>query len=172
MNADVTEERRLILRLLAQWDGLRGDRPFPGIRDLEPEALGDGWDSCFVLTLAQPRAESTFQHLGRALRSPGMAGAQAGLRVADVPPATLLAQVLDCLPALLDKRVPVSLGGERRLHDGPVLCRSVVLPLSDDGTAIDHVLGAGNCRYLAVGDAPLGHGAADQSAGRAGGAGA
>lgn len=172
MSADVTEERRLVLQLLAHWDELRGERTYPGLADLDPAALGARWDSCFVLTLARPRAASAFHHLGRALRPRAMAAADGRASVADVPSDTLLGQAIGCLPTLLDKRVPVSLGGEMRLTDGLALCRSVLLPLSDDGTAIAHVLGAGNCRYLAVDEGPARPAGHQRSARREGGAGA
>jgi len=42
-------ERRLGLRILRYWQEKRGMRMMPSENDMDPEALGDDWDYCFLL---------------------------------------------------------------------------------------------------------------------------
>lgn len=48
-----------------QWESLRGDRAMPNESDINPEALKNVWDSCF-LVLPRPGGFA-YSHLGRAL---------------------------------------------------------------------------------------------------------
>jgi len=52
----------------------------------------------------------------------------------------------DFFPRVLEKRIPVSIGGEATSDGRPVLFRAILLPLSNDGARIDALLGAANCR--------------------------
>lgn len=149
MNVYRPEERRLVLRLMAYWDDLRGDRAFPSATEIDPAAVGDDWPFCCVLALAEPLEASTFEHVGPELLGAGGAAAD-GLRLDAVPEDVLLRPALGYLTRVLRKRVPMSLGGEARLAAGPALYRSILLPLSDDGEAIDRVLGAANARLVAA----------------------
>ena len=139
------EERRLVLRLLAYWDDLRGERDYPRADDVDAAVIGDDWAQCFLLRLdGGPVGGGRLLHVGT-----GFLGARA-----DGPPATLDEVPGHCLlyhaagfaARTLEKGVPVSLGGEAVLADGRTLFRSVLLPLSNDGKAIDHLLGAANGR--------------------------
>jgi hypothetical protein len=45
--------------------------------------------------------------------------------------------------------VPISRGGEFIKYDGmKVLYRSIILPMSDDGSSVSGLLGAANCREV------------------------
>ena len=48
----------------------------------------------------------------------------------------------------VSREVPLSLGGEAESGAGPILYRSIVLPLSEDDERIDHLLGAANSRLV------------------------
>jgi hypothetical protein len=63
-----------------------------------------------------------------------------------VPANALLHHAAGFADRTLEKAVPVSLGGEAVLTEGKVLFRSILLPLSNDGATIDHLLGAANGR--------------------------
>jgi hypothetical protein len=54
---------------------------------------------------------------------------------------------------VLDRRIPISLGGTFDIDDSRTVFRSIILPLSDDALRVDSVLGAANCRQVvAAGD--------------------
>ena len=149
MNVYRPEERRLVLRLMAYWDDLRGERAYPRADEIDPAAIGDDWPFCCVLALAEPLQCSTFEYVGLELLGAGRPAA-GELRLEVVPEDALLRPALGYLSRVLERRVPMSLGGEARLTEGPALFRSILLPLSDDGHAIDRVLGAANARLVAA----------------------
>jgi hypothetical protein len=145
MNVYRPEERRLVLRLLAYWDDLRGARDYPRVDDLDVEAIGDDWAQCFLLRLdGLAPADARLLHVGDSLLDALPDGVPA--RLGDVPAEALLHHAAGFVDRTLAKRVPVSLGGEAALAQGTILFRSILLPLSNDGTTIDHLLGAANDR--------------------------
>ncbi|MBK1670940.1 hypothetical protein CKO28_23285 [Rhodovibrio sodomensis] len=145
MNVYRPEERRLVLRLLAYWDDLRGDRDYPRADDIDASTIGDDWAQCFLLRLGRTRVgDSRVLSVGDGLLSDLPDGVPATLR--QVPETALLHHAAGFVQQTLDKGVPVSLGGEAVLADGKTLFRSILLPLSNDGSTIDHLLGAANGR--------------------------
>lgn len=141
------EERRFVLRLLEYWQVLRGARNFPKLSDVSFNDMGHDAASCAVLELADPVEKSVFNHLGRRLQ-PGEWETADGHSLADAPPDSLLFNMTTHLATMLDKRVPVSMGGAFTLYGKPVLGRSILLPLSDDGKTIVHVLGGINYKVV------------------------
>jgi hypothetical protein len=142
------QERRLVLRLMAYWDDLRGARDFPRCDEIDPETIGDDWPACCLLRLADPHTSSTLLYAGPDVLPDGLPRDQT--TVADLPPEVLLPHALSFLEQALAKQVPISLGGEVALPSGTLLYRSILLPLSDDGRRIDHLLGAANWRPVAA----------------------
>ncbi|RDD63182.1 hypothetical protein DRB17_05300 [Ferruginivarius sediminum] len=134
---------------MAYWDDLRGDREYPPPGEVDPNVIGDDWPNCAMLEIADPLADSRFHHVGAEL----LHGKQVPdeFRLRDCPQDTLLHYLTDYLSRTLDKGVPMSLGGEGKVVSGDLLYRSILLPLSSDGTQIDYVLGAANGR-LVTGD--------------------
>jgi hypothetical protein len=146
------EERRLVLRLMAYWDDLRDERDFPTFDEIDPRVIGDDWTHCATLAVREPSSESQFMHLGEIYR-PGLPDAGV-TRLADCPHGTLLQASTNYIDRVLQKKVPVSLGGHAHLGGDSVLYRSILLPLSRDGETIDHVLGGANFRIVATGQDP------------------
>jgi hypothetical protein len=146
------EERRLVLRLMAYWDDLRDERDFPTYSDIDPSAIGDDWAHCYTIRVANPPIASQFVHLGeiyrRGLPDDGVA------TLGDCPQGTLLHAATHYIDRVLQKKVPVSLGGHAHLGPDTVLYRSILLPLSSDDGTIDHLLGGANFRVVATGEDP------------------
>lgn len=147
------QERRLVLRLMAYWDDLRGDREFPRCDEIDPEAIGDDWPACCLIRVAEPLSRSAIVYAGGDVLPDGLPKAESST-VADLPAEVLLHHALSFLDRALDKQVPISLGGEAALPSGALLYRSILLPLSDDGRTIDHLLGAANWRPVAADPEP------------------
>ena len=145
------EERRLVLRLMAYWDDLRNDRDFPSYAELDPATIGDDWSHCFTLRVTQPLTASPFYHLGEIYSSGLPSGSVATL--GDCPQGTLLDASLHYLDRVLQKRVPISLGGHAHLGEDSILYRSILLPLSNDGHTIDSILGGANFRVVTTDEA-------------------
>jgi hypothetical protein len=144
-------EKRLTMRALGHWRDAQGERPFPRLADIDPVRLGDDWHNCLLIRLATPIERSSFLHVGRQLCVPTGSPFE-GRRLQGCPPQTVLAQATSYVSAVINKRVPVSIGGTT-LHEGePVLYRSILTPLSDDGTTIDAIFGAANYRAAPASD--------------------
>ena len=64
------------------------------------------------------------------------------------PKESLASVLLSHLPQVLSERRCLMIEGCAKLRDIGILYRSALYPLSDDGIAIDHVLGVANYRPL------------------------
>ncbi len=62
--ASPTSERRLARRFLQNWRERRGDRKFPSLADIDPEAIGDMSPSCFILDTVSKPEFPYFRYLG------------------------------------------------------------------------------------------------------------
>ena len=141
-------ERRLVLRLLGHWRTLCGDRKMPAFSDLDPSTIPEMWPHSFVLEVDQTGEGQVFRALGDQIAKYSTE-TLVGMRVCDAPDNTLPAMALAYIDEVLEKGVPISRGGEFAKPDGTkVLFRSVLLPMSDDGTTICGILGAANCREV------------------------
>jgi hypothetical protein len=65
---------------------------------------------------------------------------------------TLAGMLLSNLTAVVSARRCLIIEGGATLRGVPILYRGALLPLSDDGVEIDHVLGAANQRTLLAGE--------------------
>ncbi len=138
-------ERRLVGRVLAYWNGQRGERLMPSICDIEGDGLGRDWDHCFIIDVRpQFRAPSTV-HLGTELQR--LSGALVDRRVNAILEILLLTsrkitEVREvCGPVLAQDEFP--LNGQERM-----LARGVFLPLGEDTQTVTFVLGAANGKIV------------------------
>lgn len=137
-------ERRLVLRILAYWRGVRGDRAFPAPAEIRDEGLGQDLEFCLRLSLPAGAADPMIARLGAhyAAESPALCGRP----VSACPPGTIISATAALARDVLAQRVPITVGGEATHRGGLVLFRSILLPLSTDGARIDAFLGAANYR--------------------------
>ncbi len=134
-------ERRLTYRLFNYWEGLRNNRPFPALLEIDGNAIPEMWPWCFVLEAKQGFSAPYFHYLGKELaRYSGVfLSGEADWRM------TLLDKASSHLGRTLEARAPVLIEDELRRYDGrELLFRSIMLPLGDDGATVTHVLGAAN----------------------------
>jgi hypothetical protein len=141
-------ERRLVLRLLSYWRDLTGDRAYPSFADVDPTSIPDMWQWAFVIEVVGHEADPVFRHVGDALAA-FAEEPLIGVKLSAVPQDNLVSHAVSYVQAVIAKGVPISRGGEFiRQGNIRVLYRSILLPMSDDGTTISGVLGAANCREV------------------------
>ncbi len=136
-------ERRLTYRVLSYWDELRGSRPWPALADIDGGTIPEIWPWCFVLDTQLDYPTPYFQYLGRDLAK------YSGIYLSGKNDwrMTLLDKASAHLGRTLAAREPILIEDELVRYDGQkLLFRSIMLPLSDDGESISHVLGAANGR--------------------------
>jgi len=132
----VVFQRRRVDRVLRLWKEMAHREPFPRRDQIEPALLGVDWLNCLVIAVQSPIEFSHFVSIGE------------NLSFAHCPTDSLAGVLLSHLPQVLSEHRCLIIEGRATLRDIGVLYRSALYPLSEDGVAIDHVLGAANYRPL------------------------
>jgi hypothetical protein len=144
------KERRMVLRILEYWREARGEKPMPPPAAFDAEKLPDYWPFCFVLDVAKDPDNPEVVSAGRTVAS-YVPYPLTGKRVAEFEPKTLPTETVTYMGEVLRKKVPVSRGGTfRDARGATILYRSIMLPLSEDGSSISALLVAANCREVPV----------------------
>jgi hypothetical protein len=134
--AKVLFGRRLTDRVMRVWSEAAQDGRFPRRSEIEPAMLGADWANCCVIAVGSP------------VRLSHLVAAGENLAFTNCPGDTLAGVLLAHLPHVLAERRGLMIEGRATLRGSGVLYRSALFPLSEDGVAIDHVLGAANYRLL------------------------
>ncbi len=141
-------ERRLSLRILTYWRGLRDQRADPGLSDVDPESISDMWPCCLVLKVEGCESDPIIATCGHELQEHGGEDLTGKPLSAD-PPQSLVANGASFFQQVLSKRVPITYGDKYTNAEGnEVLFRSAILPLGENDEAITHLLCAANCREV------------------------
>lgn len=144
-------ERRLVLRLLSYWRDVCGERDMPSPGDIDGAAIPDMWDYCFVIAV-DGDAKGRFESVGD-WHAEFHGGPASGIGVAEVGESTLLGRSTNYLEEVVTRKIPVTYGGEFLNNVGDeILYRSILLPLSEDGTKVSAILGGANCRVTKAED--------------------
>ena len=128
--------RRLVDRVLRLWTEMARGGRFPRRDQIEPWMLGEDWANCLVIAVQSPVRLSYLLAVGE------------NLAFAHCPNDSLAGVLLSHLPQVLSERRCLMIEGRATLRGTGVLYRSALFPLSEDGVAIGHVLGAANHRLL------------------------
>src|ERR1700757_383685 len=128
----VVFQRRLVDRVLRLWKEVARGEPIPRRDQIDPSMLGVDWMNCLVIAVQSPVQLSNFVYVGK------------NLSFTRCPDDYLARVLLSHLPQVLSERRCLMIEGITRLRDADILYRSALYPLSEDGIAIDHVLGAAN----------------------------
>ena len=129
-------KRRLVDRVLRLWTEMARGGRFPRRDQIEPRMLGEDWANCLVIAVRSPAPLSYLVAVGE------------NLAFAHCPNDSLAGVLLSHLPQVLSERRCLMIEGRATLRGTDVLYRSALFPLSEDGVAIGHVLGAANHRLL------------------------
>lgn len=143
------QERRVAAQLLEYWNTTRGERAFPNENDIDPDALSDIWDNCFMVQARdiEQSADYNYSYLGnniiKAYRGEvmdteclPMIGTNAGL-------------LGSSFEVVLENKSPMEEDGEFLSLDGNrVQFRQCLLPLGDETGQITAVFGGLSLRIL------------------------
>jgi hypothetical protein len=130
------EERRLVWRVLRHWTELTRGGRFPRREEIERWMMGGDGANCLLTEVASPIELSYFVSVG------------VNLAVALCSTDTLAGVLLSFIPQVVSAGRGLMINGVATLHGVGILYRSALLPLSEDGATIDHVLGATSYRSL------------------------
>jgi hypothetical protein len=143
------DERRMQVRAYNTWAGLLGERNFPSIEDLDPDALPDFGPYSVLLDFTAGIDDPAVQFLGGKLAEE--CGAEGEIsRLADVPSRSLLSRITDHYMQILANQAPIGFEAEFVNQRGQtVLYRGILLPFSSDDDTIDFIYGVINWKELA-----------------------
>jgi hypothetical protein len=143
-------ERRMVLRVLDHWRKLGSEDAMPTAAAVDPMKIPD-WPCCFLLDVGNHPDDPVFTDVGRMVVDDCGCDIR-GLALSQVPRDTLADRATQYWRRVIAKRVPISMGGDfihqRNCH---VLFRSILLPLQGDDERLVALLGAVNCRDVALG---------------------
>jgi hypothetical protein len=142
-------DRRLVKRVLTHWQNIACEGRIPTRAEMGPDTMGDDWAHCFVVDLAPELKQSRLAYIGANLQDPNRPSL-AGKPVADCDEESIIRLAASRIPSVLKRRAPINFGGYAPQATGPILYRSIVLPLAEDGKTIDGVLAALNYRDAAA----------------------
>ncbi|MBV7257403.1 hypothetical protein KCG44_11460 [Pacificimonas sp. WHA3] len=143
------DERRMHVRAYNHWAGLLNGREFPAPDDYAPEMLDDFGANSVLLDFTAGSQKPVLRYVGDWLREEcdlevGETGVEA------VPSRSLLSRLTDHYFEIIANRAPIGFEAEFTSRRGNnTLYRGILMPLSADGSTIDHVYGVINWKELA-----------------------
>src|SRR5262249_22644097 len=141
-------DQRLIMRVLAHWRSIAPDNSFPRRAQIDPQGIGHDWANCILIDLAAALQQSRYAYVGQNLRDPSWPNFDRQC-VSECLEGSLLHLVNAEIPTVVTKRSPIGFGGVGHHNNVQILYRAILMPLSEDGTRIDGIIGAANYRELA-----------------------
>lgn len=143
------DERRMQVRAYNHWAGLLGDRTFPSIEDLEPEALPDFGPFSVLLDFTAGIDDPAIRFLGEKLAAE-CGATRPLLTLGDVPSRSLLSRITDHYMQILANQAPIGFEAEFvNQREKTILYRGILLPFSSDDDTIDFIYGVINWKELA-----------------------
>lgn len=130
-------ERRRHATVFNYWLSIRGDRPFPPIRDLDPLEISDAGPCSILLEVMGGGDDADIRHLGHALKD----GGPKVERISDAPRPSLLSCIAAQLPIVASSRQPIAFEDNFPVGDSTAHCWITLLPFSSSGKWIDYVYG-------------------------------
>jgi hypothetical protein len=146
MNAAAVE-RRLTMRILQIWKGLAHPPDLPRRSQIDPRLFGADWGNCLLIDVDPKPEQSRIAFVGDRLRDTAWPPFDRQC-LSECVSGTLLHLATSKLPLVLENMAPVSFGGPAVHGETPILYRAILLPLAEQGSVIDGILGAVNYREL------------------------
>lgn len=135
------DERRMQVRAYNFWLGLAPQGELPAIEDLQPEQLDDLGPNSVLLDLTLGRENPSILFIGDRLAQACGHGDEI-FAAGDVPSRSLLARITEHGLEVVANRAPVGFDAEFVDAEGrQILYRSILLPFSSNGRAIDFIFG-------------------------------
>src|SRR5688500_3052387 len=130
------EERSRHSVVYDYWLGIRGDREFPSIRDLDPLQISDAGPCSILLELIGGGEDAEIRHIGETLKADVTVE-----RIVDAPRSSLLSCIAGKLAIVAISRDALAFEDEYKTDSGTTRCRVTLLPFSSTGPWVDYVYG-------------------------------
>ena len=139
----MNEHRRINERLIEYWKTLKGDRPYPSEQDIDPDAIADIWDDCFLIQIKHNDDIHGFHYsyLGPSLIE-AYGDNLTGQDVYETLISTYTDTIVQSIQRVLETRAPIHIDSEFvNTRNITIKYRSCLLPLGPDNAMIDFVIG-------------------------------
>ena len=136
-------EQRLTFRLLSYWNRIRGDKEFPSLRDVNIGEISEMWHYTFTIELDAEDGQACFQYFGPELINV-LEEDFTGHFVEEAFESGMLGNLIGFYEKVIEQRGPVS-ESSQFFNDGKeVRYRSLIVPLTGEGTEIKYLIGTTN----------------------------
>ena len=143
------DERRMHVRAYNYWVSLLDGRPYPSIRDLTPDTIGDFGPNSVLLDFSGGGDDPEVSWLGDALRQECDLLGEVQ-RISDVPKRSLLSRLTDHYMQIIANKAPIGFEAEFVGQRGKnTMYRGILMPFSSTGETIDFIYGVINWKEIA-----------------------
>lgn len=140
-------EQRMTFRLLSYWNRIRTDRPMPSLKDVQISELPEVYHHTFTIELGESEEDHRFSYFGPHLATIFKQDYTGHFLVEALNDVTIN-NTIGFYPKVTSSRGPVSESSEFFLDGKEVRYRSIILPLSSNGTDIDFLFGTTNYKVF------------------------
>lgn len=143
------QSRRLTSRLHSYWNDCRGIRPMPEENDIDPDALGEDWDYCFLL---QSRDVANIKDYNFTYLGDRIVKAYFDTAI-DEFNQFLIGPNASCMSGIFTKVIETGApvydeGSFKTLHGRTVLYRQCALPLGNEDKGVEAIFGGMNYKIV------------------------
>src|SRR3954470_16555067 len=129
-------ERRKHASVYNYWLTIKGDKPFPPIRDLDPLEIPAAGPFSVLLEMIGGGEDADIRHIGQAIKGDAQVE-----KIGEAIAPCLLSSIAQRLPIVSACREAFAFEDEFPSPDGKTRCWVTLLPFSATGTWIDYVYG-------------------------------
>ncbi len=145
-----SDERRMQVRAYNFWTSHLGDKNYPCIEELNPEAVEDFREYSVLLDFTSGIENPSIQFLGEALRIACDLPEEVGY-LDQVPSRSLLSRITDHYLQIIANRAPIGFEAEfSNDQNVTFMYRGILLPYSSDDDTIDFIYGVINWKEVAA----------------------
>lgn len=143
------DERRMQVRAYNFWTRQLGERNYPSIEELDPEAVEDFRDYSVLLDFTSGMGNPSIPYLGEELRLACELGEDISY-LDQVPSRSLLSRITDHYLQIIANRAPIGFEAEFvNEKNVTIMYRGILLPYSSDDDTIDFIYGVINWKEVA-----------------------
>ena len=144
-----SDERRMQVRAYNFWTRQLGDRNYPSIEELDPEAVEDFRGYSVLLDFTSGIENPSIPYLGEELRLACELDEDISY-LDQVPPRSLLSRITDHYLQIIANRAPIGFEAEFvNEKNVTIMYRGILLPYSSDDDTIDFIYGVINWKEVA-----------------------
>ena len=137
----------MTFRILSYWNRIRADKEFPALTDVNISEIEEIYHFTFTIALGETEDEHMVQYFGPDLVST-FGQDYTGSPLIEAMNDTMINNTIGFYEKVIEARRPQSESSEFFMDGKEVKYRSIILPLSSDGEAIDYLFGTTNYKVF------------------------